>query len=118
MTNIRTEDKHIGKRIKLRRQTTGVTQSGLAEALGLSFQQIQKYETGKNRISSSRLVDIAKALGVKPAWFFRGLNGESTPENEVTCRDEVLLLESYRTASTNAKTSILRIAQEAAQVCA
>lgn len=69
-------DVHVGKRIRQRRWLAGMTQQTLAELVGIKFQQIQKYETGTNRVSASRLWDIADALGVKVAYFFEGLEEE------------------------------------------
>ena len=69
-------DVHVGKRIRQRRWLTGMTQQKLAELVGIKFQQIQKYETGANRVSASRLWDIADALGVPVSFFFEGLKDE------------------------------------------
>lgn len=66
-------DAHVGKRIRQRRWMIGMTQQQLADAVGIKFQQIQKYETGMNRVSASRLWDIAMATGVPIAYFFDGL---------------------------------------------
>lgn len=66
-------DVHVGKRIRQRRWLTGITQQKLAELVGIKFQQIQKYETGANRVSASRLWDIADALDVQVSFFFEGL---------------------------------------------
>jgi transcriptional regulator with XRE-family HTH domain len=66
-------DAHVGKRIRHRRWMVGMTQQQLADQVGIKFQQIQKYETGMNRVSASRLWDIAEALGVQIAFFFEGL---------------------------------------------
>lgn len=66
-------DAHVGKRIRHRRWMIGVTQQQLAEKVGIKFQQIQKYETGMNRVSASRLWDIADSLGVTISFFFEGL---------------------------------------------
>ncbi len=66
-------DVHVGKRVRHRRWLTGMTQQQLAEAVGIKFQQIQKYETGMNRVSASRLWDIAHSLGVPVSYFFEGL---------------------------------------------
>lgn len=63
-------DVHVGKRIRLRRTLLGMSQMTLAESLGLTFQQVQKYERGANRVSSSRLMDLANALDVPLAYFF------------------------------------------------
>jgi transcriptional regulator with XRE-family HTH domain len=70
-------DVHVGKRIRHRRWLVGITQQQLAEAVGIKFQQIQKYETGMNRVSASRLWDIAEALSVPVSFFFEGLGDES-----------------------------------------
>lgn len=66
-------DAHVGKRIRHRRWMIGMTQQQLADKVGIKFQQIQKYETGMNRVSASRLWDIADAMGVTIAFFFEGL---------------------------------------------
>ncbi len=65
-------DKHVGARVRMRRMLAGVSQEKLGEALGLTFQQVQKYEKGTNRISASRLQNIAKILGVPVSFFFEG----------------------------------------------
>jgi transcriptional regulator with XRE-family HTH domain len=70
-------DVHVGKRIRHRRWMVGMTQQQLGEAVGIKFQQIQKYETGMNRVSASRLWDIAHAMDVSISFFFEGLEGES-----------------------------------------
>ena len=56
-------DLHVGGRIRMRRKVLGVSQERLAEALGLTFQQVQKYERGSNRVSASKLYEIARFLG-------------------------------------------------------
>ncbi|MBR9843978.1 MAG: helix-turn-helix transcriptional regulator [Rhodobacteraceae bacterium] len=71
-------DVHVGKRIRQRRWLTGMTQQQLAQKVGIKFQQIQKYETGANRVSASRLWDIADALEVPVSFFFEGI--EATEE--------------------------------------
>ena len=75
-------DVHVGKRIRHRRWLVGMTQQQLAESVGIKFQQIQKYETGANRVSASRLWDIADALDVEVSFFFEGLDNESTEQDE------------------------------------
>ncbi len=67
-------DAHVGKRIRHRRWMVGMTQQQLADRVGIKFQQIQKYETGMNRVSASRLWDIAEALTVQVSFFFEGLS--------------------------------------------
>lgn len=76
-------DVHVGKRVRHRRWMVGKTQQQLGEAVGIKFQQIQKYETGMNRVSASRLWDIAKALDVDVRFFFEGIEEgvtDSAPE--------------------------------------
>jgi transcriptional regulator with XRE-family HTH domain len=72
-------DKHVGERIRLRRTELGLTQEQLAEALGVSYQQIQKYETGANRISAGRILEIARKLSVDVGFFFEDLPDDSQP---------------------------------------
>jgi transcriptional regulator with XRE-family HTH domain len=66
-------DIHVGSRVRLRRRILGISQTKLGDALGLTFQQIQKYENGSNRISASRLFEISQILSVEPEFFFLGL---------------------------------------------
>ena len=65
-------DLYVGSRVRLRRTLKGMSQQRLAEALGLTFQQIQKYERGVNRIGSSRLFELSEVLDVPPSFFFDG----------------------------------------------
>jgi transcriptional regulator with XRE-family HTH domain len=65
-------DEFVGKRVRLQRVLMGLSQEKLGTALGLTFQQVQKYEKGTNRIGASRLQEIAKILGVPPGFFFEG----------------------------------------------
>jgi transcriptional regulator with XRE-family HTH domain len=69
-------DVHVGQRVRQRRWMVGMTQQQLGNKVGIKFQQIQKYETGTNRVSASRLWDIAAALDVSVSFFFEGLSGE------------------------------------------
>ena len=73
-------DAHVGKRVRHRRWMMGMTQQQLGDLVGIKFQQIQKYETGMNRISASRLWDIAKSLEVPISYFFEGLDADSIEE--------------------------------------
>jgi transcriptional regulator with XRE-family HTH domain len=65
-------DRHVGSRVRMRRILLGMSQEKLGDALGLTFQQIQKYEKGTNRIGASRLQQISTTLNVPPAFFFDG----------------------------------------------
>ena len=66
-------DQHVGERIRARRAELGLTQEQLADALNVSYQQIQKYETGANRISAGRIFELARKLRVDVRYFFEGL---------------------------------------------
>ncbi len=63
-------DVHVGKRLRMRRTLLGMSQEQVAEALGLTFQQLQKYEKGSNRVSASRLFELSKMLDVPESFFF------------------------------------------------
>lgn len=78
-------DAHVGATIRLRRKTRGLSQAALAQSIGITFQQIQKYERGANRVSASTLVRLARALKCEVADLFVGLpgggsRGEDDPE--------------------------------------
>lgn len=79
-------DVNVGKRIKMRRCMIGMSQEKLAEEIGLTFQQIQKYERAVNRVSASKLYDFSKALGVPVNYFYQGLddvkNNVGLPDND------------------------------------
>ncbi len=66
-------DDHVGRRVRERRKALGMSQEKLANALGISFQQVQKYEVGHNRVAASRLWDMANILEVKVGYFFEGI---------------------------------------------
>jgi transcriptional regulator with XRE-family HTH domain len=70
-------DRHVGLRMRQRRTLLGMSQSALATAVGITFQQVQKYERGANRVSASRLVEFAEVLDVKPEHFFDELPPEA-----------------------------------------
>jgi transcriptional regulator with XRE-family HTH domain len=80
-------DLHVGERTRLRRLELGMTQTELGRAVGLTLQQIQKYERGINRVSSSRLFDLSRALHVSVSYFFDGLTDGyiCPPANMPTC---------------------------------
>ena len=69
-------DNHVGSMLRTRRQELGLSQTAVAERLGVTFQQVQKYERGMNRISASRLHDLCEILGVPVEYFFDGLDSE------------------------------------------
>jgi len=77
MDTVRRIDCYVGARLRERRATMGMTQKDFAEVLGLSYQQIQKYETGHSRLSAGKLFVLSGKLGVDVAWFFAGCDPKS-----------------------------------------
>ena len=86
-------DLHLGKRLRRRRRLLGLTQQQLASAVGVRFQQIQKYECGANRISAARLWELAEALEVPINYFYEGLEAETSTDaaNDAVKRSEQVL---------------------------
>jgi transcriptional regulator with XRE-family HTH domain len=79
-------DVHVGSRVRMQRMLIGMSQEKLGEALGLTFQQVQKYEKGANRIGASRLYEIGAVLGVPIEYFFEGLENGSLQGGEESGR--------------------------------
>lgn len=112
-------DIHVGKRIRHRRWMVGVTQQQLAEAVGIKFQQIQKYETGMNRVSASRLWDIATALDVQVSFFFEGLHDDasedtassSVPGDILADKEALELVRSYYAIPENQRRRLFDLAR-------
>lgn len=85
-------DMHVGARLRLRRTLLGLSQEKLGEAIGLTFQQVQKYERGANRIGASRLFDIARVLDVPIGYFFDEMTDDTaskSPSHLVGKEDEL-----------------------------
>jgi transcriptional regulator with XRE-family HTH domain len=82
MPSVHPTDKHVGARLRMRRIMLHRSQSQIADALGLTFQQIQKYEKGSNRISASRLQYLSKILDVPVSFFFDGAPEAKGPETD------------------------------------
>lgn len=112
-------DVHVGKRIRHRRWMSGTTQQQLAENVGIKFQQIQKYETGMNRVSASRLWDIANVLNVPVAFFFEGYDEQPSVENTasdmpgdiLTDKEALELLRSYYAIPENQRRRLFDLAR-------
>ena len=90
-------DIHVGARVRMRRKMKGVSQEVLANQLKLTFQQVQKYERGSNRISASKLYEIAKALETPVAWFFEGLADTTGAEGGVAETPSAFMHEAMST---------------------
>ncbi|MEC8195491.1 MAG: helix-turn-helix transcriptional regulator [Shimia sp.] len=111
-------DVHVGKKIRQRRWLTGMTQQQLAEQVGIKFQQIQKYETGANRVSASRLWDISDALDVPVSFFFEGLETDSdgassgsVPADIMADKEALDLIRSYYAIPENQRRRLFELAR-------
>ncbi|WP_372885411.1 helix-turn-helix domain-containing protein [Shimia sp.] len=110
-------DVHVGKRIRQRRWLTGMTQQQLAEQVGIKFQQIQKYETGANRVSASRLWDIADSLEVPVSFFFEGLETDDSghtskvPADLMGDKEALDLVRSYYSIPENQRRRLFELAR-------
>ena len=114
-------DVHVGKRVRHRRWLIGMTQQQLAERVGIKFQQIQKYETGANRVSASRLWDIAEALDVPVSFFFEGLSdtadmadaqeGAGVPADLLGDKEALDLVRSYYAIPENQRKRLFELAR-------
>jgi len=111
-------DVHVGKRVRHRRWMVGMTQQQLAEHVGIKFQQIQKYETGMNRVSASRLWDIADSLDVPVSFFFEGLDEKakdaamnSVPSDLMADKEALELVRSYYAIPENQRRRLFELAR-------
>lgn len=108
-------DVHVGKRVRHRRWMVGMTQQQLADKVGIKFQQIQKYETAMNRISASRLWDIAETLAVPVSFFFEGLESDApdrVAEGDILADKEALeLVRSYYAIPENQRRRLFELAR-------
>ena len=116
-------DVHVGKRVRHRRWLVGMTQQQLAEQVGIKFQQIQKYETGANRVSASRLWDISEALDVPVSFFFEGLDaaaekagGASVPADLMGDKEALDLVRSYYAIPENQRRRLFDLARVLSEV--
>lgn len=116
-------DVHVGKRIRHRRWLVGMTQQQLAGAVGIKFQQIQKYETGANRVSASRLWDIAAALDVQVSFFFDGIDDKETVGGSKKLSDDIIgdkealdLVRSYYAIPENQRRRLFDLARVLSEV--
>jgi transcriptional regulator with XRE-family HTH domain len=94
-------DDYVGTRIRERRISLGLTQSHLAKAIGITYQQTHKYEHGINRVSAGRLYEIARALDVPITYFYEGIGDENSPQ--LAPHQRILEIAGYFTAIENEK---------------
>ena len=88
-------DSHVGKRLRARRLILNISQESLGNAVGVSFQQVQKYERGINRIGASRLYDFAEALSIDVSYFFDGLEPSVSPRPSIVSSSSPLTIEEW-----------------------
>ncbi len=91
-------DVHVGGRVKARRTLIGMSQTELGKRVGLTFQQIQKYENGMNRIAASRLWQFSLVLGRPISWFFEGIGEQKRKGDDLLAKRETLQLIRYLSA--------------------
>lgn len=102
-------DRHVGSRVRMRRMMISLSQEKLGERLGITFQQVQKYEKGTNRVSASRLSDVARILGQPVSYFFGNEQGQHNVDQETgdvaqfVGSGEGLALNRYYTRITDAR---------------
>lgn len=115
-------DLHVGKRLRRRRRLLGMTQQDLASQVGVRFQQIQKYECGANRITASRLYDLARAMNVSVQYFYDGMvtpgevpnaaNDAEQMEGDILSQKETLeLVRAYYRLSERPRRRLLELAK-------
>jgi len=99
-------DRHVGTRVRMRRMMLGMSQTKLGDALGVTFQQVQKYEKGTNRIGAGRLQHISSILQVPPTFFFDGVPhviAGQIPANATSATDEIAAFMATRDGLALAK---------------
>ncbi len=108
-------DVHVGKRVRQRRSLLGMTMQQLGEKAGIRYQQLQKYETGANRISASRMWNIAAAMEVPVSFFFEGLEGQAPDTGEAgadihTDKKALDLVRAYYAIPENQRRKLFNLA--------
>jgi len=116
-------DLHVGARVRQRRRLLGMTQQRLADAVSIRFQQIQKYESGANRISASRLWSLSQALDVPVAYFFEGVDqdghvngghvdhGGAAPADILQNKETIALIRAFYTMNDEPRRRLLDLAK-------
>jgi transcriptional regulator with XRE-family HTH domain len=108
-------DIHVGARIKLLRKLKEVSQDKLAEHLGITFQQVQKYESGNNRISASKLWGVCVRFGVTPNFFFEGLETSTAAETNIFSDDELRAIDNVRRLEAAMREGVFLMLEAAAR---
>jgi len=111
-------DIHVGQQIRHRRKLLGLTQQKLADAVGIRFQQVQKYESGANRVSASRLWDLSRALNVPVTYFFDQLEklpssqkGDMVQPDIMQTKETIDLVRAYYGLAKGPRQQLLALAK-------
>ncbi len=109
-------DIHVGQRVRQRRRLLGMTQQELGDSAGITFQQLQKYESGTNRISASRMWDIAAVMEVPVSFFFEGLDGQASDMGKLrgdilTDKEALDLVRTYYKIPENQRRQLFDLAR-------
>jgi transcriptional regulator with XRE-family HTH domain len=120
-------DRHVGARIRMQRMVRGMSQTKLGNAVGVTFQQVQKYEKGANRVSASRLQRIANVLKVQPDFFFEGASAKAVGNSGsrdraiindfISSRDGIALSKAFtKIRETKTRRSIVALVEQIAEL--
>jgi transcriptional regulator with XRE-family HTH domain len=108
-------DHLVGQRIRLRRNLLGLTQEELADSLGISYQQVQKYETASNRVSAGRLFEIAAKLNTPVAYFFEGIEDLPGEEAAAGSRMSIELVRNFGLIESPVRSALLGLIRDLAR---
>ena len=112
----RTVDVHVGRRLRERRVLVGLSLEELGDRVGLTYQQVQKYETGFNRMGASRLWEMSHILGVPVAWFFEGIGRPGRKmEPHHTKRETLELVRAYSSCSKEVQNRLIALLRTLAE---
>ena len=118
-------DRHVGARIRMQRMVCGMSQTDLDQSVGVTFQQVQKYENGANRVSASRLQQIANVLKVAPDFFFKGGSTKAVSgpkevtviEDFISSRDGVALSLAFtKISNASMRRSIVSLVEQLTEI--
>jgi len=102
-------DKHVGNKIKTARKLRKMTQTDLAQAIGISYQQVQKYEKGDNRVSASMMYMIAQAINIPMAYFYNGIERPNKGGIDEFDSRELTIIRKYRKMPPDKQNAVYRV---------
>ena len=110
-------DIHVGSKLRAQRALFGLSQAGLAKKLGITFQQLQKYESGKNRMSAGRIWQASRTLGAPVSYFFEGLDDNADPAASIlSTRAGLELVRDYEACPEDVRSYVSLLAKAAAEI--